>query len=102
MSGDAPQKPEGQKLSIKDPVSQEVLARLNELDTAKAGLARQNLMLDEEKVKLLGASRRIAAENQELFNKILTDRGIPPGTPVNIDPKSGEIRLQELVEGEGA
>lgn len=94
MAKDQEVRPPAQGLTPNDPVSQEELARLEELDKLKQGIANKNLDLDQEKIKLLGAAKRIDMEYQSAFDKILVDRGISPGTRVFIE-KNGRLRLNQ-------
>ncbi len=80
-------------MTLKDPVSQEERDLINKLDVAKAGIAEKNLQLDLEKVNLVAATRRIEAQYQEIFKKILIDRGLSIDTLIQIDLNSGQLRI---------
>lgn len=73
-----------ERLTINDPVSVEEMARIDQLDMARQGIANENLLLDQKKIQLLGAAKRVDAEYQRVFDQILVDRGLEPGTPVSI------------------
>lgn len=83
------------RLTVNDPVSREELDRITQLDAARAGIAEKNLLLDQEKVNLIAAARRLESEYKEAFNKILVERGLPTDTLININMKTGDIRLQQ-------
>jgi hypothetical protein len=88
---------EKKRLTIEDPVPREVLAEFQEIREAQLRLAEQNMFLDREKVRLLAANNKLDQQQQRLFETILVDRGIAPGTPVELDAGSGKLTLK----GEG-
>jgi len=86
---------EKKTLTLNDPLDTETLTRLTELDKAREGMAARNLFLDEEKVKIMAALRRVQMESDEIFMKIRVDRGVDPDRNVRIDLKSGKVTLEE-------
>lgn len=84
---------EARKLTINDPLTQETLKKLAQLTNQRLQIADQLLDLEQEKIKLMVASRQIDDEKQRLFAKELTDRGLPPNAPVEVDAKTGAISI---------
>jgi len=83
--------PEAKKLSPDDPVDAETLAKFGQLQTARMQCAERLLDLEQEKVRTLRAAASIDAERQRIFESILTNRGLAPNFPVEIDAKTGKI-----------
>lgn len=82
------------RLTLNDPVSKEEREYLQQLDMAKTGFAQKLLALELEKVNLIAASRRIENQTEEVFQKILVNRGQPADLAVNIDIDTGVIKVQ--------
>lgn len=97
---------ERKKLTVADPVTAEDLARFSELQAARIQIAERGLDLEQEKVRILRAASSVDTERQRLFEKILMERGLPPNAPIEVDGKSGLIKLvgdvgpSEALEGE--
>lgn len=81
------------KLSVQDPVSAEDLAKLGEIQGTRLQVAERLLELEQEKIRVLRAASNIDTERQRIFEKVLTERGLPPNAPVEIDAKTGKISL---------
>ena len=81
------------KLTVNDPVDAETLARIGELTGARYDVGDRMLDLEQAKVSLLVAAKQIDEEKAKLFNKILLERGLPPGTPIELDSTSGTIKV---------
>jgi len=86
---------EGQKLTLKDPVPPQILEQLSTLRNAKLQIAERMLELEQEKIHCLGAAKRLKDENQRIFTALLVERGLAPGTFVDLDPKTGLLSMQE-------
>lgn len=84
------------KKSVSDPVSPEDLARLAELQSARVQVAERMLDLEQEKVRTLRAASNIDTERQRLFERLLMERGLPPNAPVEIEAKTGVIKVLEV------
>lgn len=80
------------QLTINDPVTPEDLQRLAEVQGRRLEIADALLDLEQEKVRLLVQARQIDEQKNQLFGKIVTDRGLPQGFPVEIDAKSGLVK----------
>lgn len=96
---------EESKLTLQDPISSEVLEELGQLENTKNELAARNLWLDEEKVRILHASRKLRDQERRIYERCLIDRGLSPTTIVEIDrngyiilPKEPETADAEKVE----
>ncbi len=81
------------KLTIEDPVKREVLDQLDGLQEAMVQLGQQMLLLEEEKIRILASSRRVREQRQRIFENISVERGITPGTPVQIDASTGKLQI---------
>ena len=81
------------KLSLEDPVAPEVLQQLGQLQVARVELADRNVMLDNEKIQLLAAIKRVDDQKTRLFEAILVERGLAPRTEVEIDRRTGKLKL---------
>lgn len=87
------QEPETKKLGPGDPVDPGTMKKLAEIQTARVTFAEQLMDLEQEKVRILVGARQLDAERARTFDKILIDRGIPTGTPVEVDGQTGTIRV---------
>src|SRR5271166_5496102 len=83
------------KPTLDDPVGAEVLAKLHELQGVEVDAALQLMELEQTKISLLAADRRVKDERHRIFEKLLMDRGLPPNTPATIDAGSGKITLAQ-------
>lgn len=83
------------KLTVNDPVDGETLRRIGDLTGARYDVAERLLDLEQQKVTLLVTAKQIDEEKARLFNKILLDRGLPPGTPIELDAESGAITIHQ-------
>lgn len=81
--------------TIKDPVKAETLAKFGELDNARYELGFRLLEIEQERVRLLAAAHQVDQQRQRLFEEVLLERGLEPGTPVSINDKTGEIKILE-------
>lgn len=80
-------------LSPSDPVPPDVLAKFSELDSARYELGFRLLELEQERVRILAAAHQVDQQRQRLFEQVLIERGLEPGTPVSINDKTGELKL---------
>jgi len=83
------------RLTLEDPVTKEQMTQLAQLRDAKGMVAAQMLDLEQRKIQLLAAAKRIDEQNQRLFDGILVDRGLPPNTPVELDGPTGKLSLMQ-------
>lgn len=80
------------KLTINDPVDPETLKKFSDLREARMQIADNLINLENEKVRMMVAVRQIDNEKNRLFEKIIVERGLPIGFPVNIDGNTGAIK----------
>jgi hypothetical protein len=80
------------KLTLNDPVSPDDLQRLAELQHRRLDLGDTMLDLEQEKVKVLVQARQLDDQKSQLFTKLVTERGLPAGFPVEVDAKTGIIK----------
>ena len=85
--------PKPAKLSPADPVPAEVLVKFNELQGARQGIALELLGLEQERIRLLGMVHKVDTQEQRLFESVLMERGLPPTTQVELDSKTGLLRV---------
>lgn len=85
--------PNSKRLTVEDPIDPVILNRFGEMEGARMRLGAQLLEIEAEKVKIMVAARQIDVERQRLFEKVLSDRGVAPSTPVEIDSVTGKIRV---------
>ena len=81
------------RLTTEDPVSMEQLNRLRLLQESRLDVSDRFMTLEQEKVKLLAAARRIDEEKQRVFEGILLERGLAPDATVEIDAGTGKLKL---------
>ena len=93
---------ESKRLTVNDPIDQATMDRFGELETTRVRLATQLLDFEDEKIKIMVASRRIDEEKQRLFEKVLMERGLAPTTPVEIEASTGLIKVIRAPERQAA
>jgi len=81
------------KLTLNDPIASETLERFTKLGEAQHNLALQLLRLEQNKIRLLAAAHQLDEQEQRLFEKVLVERGLPPTAQVEIDTKTGILRV---------
>lgn len=81
------------KLTLDDPVGADTLEKLRELEGVEIDAAMQLMALEQTKIKLLAAGRRVEDERHRAFEKLLMERGLAPNTPATIDAGTGKITL---------
>lgn len=91
---------ETKKLTLDDPVDPETMQKLAELHDAKNKIANHLVDLENEKVRLLVACRQIDSERNRLFERVTTERGLPPGFPVTVEAESGKITANAKIPDE--
>lgn len=82
-----------QRLTTEDPVSMEQLNKLRLLQESRMDIADRFLTLEQEKVRLLAAARRVDEEKQRVFEGILMERGLAPDATVEIDAGTGKLKV---------
>jgi len=98
------------RLSPDDAVNGETLQQLRQLHDARLHLCERAVDLEQERIQALAAIKRLDDQKQRVFDAILVERGIPPQTQVEIDGRTGKLRVvsqpeppkeDEPVEAEG-
>ena len=84
-----------ERLDINTPIASEDLSRFSQLQMARLQIADRVLELEQEKIRAMRAAANVDTERQKLFEKVLADRGLPPNYPVEIDSKTGQIKIVE-------
>lgn len=85
---------ERKKLTVNDPVPPEVIQAFDHIEKARARIAIENMALDQRKIQLLAAAKKVDEQFQKLFDSILVERGLPLDTVVEIDDKTGVLTVQ--------
>lgn len=80
-------------LTLNDPVAKEVLIELGQLVLNKEQLALELLSLEQQKVRILSAAHQVDQRESKLFEQILVERGLPPNSAAEIDPKTGILKV---------
>jgi len=75
-----------------EPVGPEDLAALRELEAVRINLAVRLLGLEQEKVRVLAADRRVQGEQDGLIRRIASERGLGNAL-VEINPKTGAVEV---------
>lgn len=75
------------------PIGPEDLARLHELGAAEQNLREQLYDLELAKIPIWAAGKRIREEQDAVYRRIAVDRGLAAGTVLDINMKSGEVRV---------
>jgi hypothetical protein len=88
------------KLTLEDPVDPETLKKLSELRDARLQIADRLIDLENERVRMMVAVRQIDGEKNRIFERVLVERGLPPGFPVNIDGTSGKMNPMMAMPGQ--
>jgi len=81
------------QLTLNDPIDPVTLKRFDELQTLRVQLADKYLDLEQEKIRVMRAASNLDVERQRLFEAVLVARGLSPTHPVEIDAKTGTIKL---------
>lgn len=74
------------------PVSQEELAQLGNLQNGHIQVANRIVELELEKVQLLRTITALQGQKDRIIETILTERGLPKDTKVEISAQTGDIR----------
>ncbi len=88
------------RLTINDPVSQETVQQLRQIQSAQADLGLELLRLEQRKIQVLAVAKKLDEQHQRVFQAILVERGLEPSTPVELDGVSGKITLKKAPDAE--
>ena len=84
---------ENKKLSVNDPITPEMLNTLRTIEEGEGQIAHRFLELEHERVGLLVTSKNLRMERGKIFNLILSERGLPPNTIIEINDATGKITV---------
>lgn len=84
---------EEKKLTMEDPVSLEVLTKLQDMASHRGRLCEQYVDLENEKVRLQVAIRQLDQERARVFERLLVERGLDPTATVEIDAATGKVTV---------
>jgi hypothetical protein len=91
MESQMSQDPEKRDLKPNDPVDTETLEQFRRLQEARSRFADSLLSLEQEKIQILAAVKKVDDQSARLFEHCLIERGLPPTAKVSIDPRTGAI-----------
>ena len=84
---------EPRKLTLQDPVDAQTLGLIEKMQNMRVQLAERLLDLEQEKIRTLRAASNLDVERSRVFEEINVARGLAPGAPVEIDAKTGVVKL---------
>ncbi len=82
-------------LTPSDPVDVETLEQFRQLQEARARLADELLEVEQAKIRILHAVKRVDDQRNRLFEACLVSRGLAPDTSVEIDHRTGVITVRK-------
>lgn len=85
---------ETKRLTIDDPVSDEIREQFSTIEDAYTRIAVRLLQLEQEKITLLASAKRCVDERQTLFESVLIERGVSPSAHVRLDSDTGKLTLR--------
>jgi len=91
---------EKRPLTPDDPVETETLEQLRGLQEARQRFADSLLSMEQEKIQILAAVKKVDDQRNRLFQVCLVDRGMSPDTVVEIDARTGKIKVLDEDEPE--
>lgn len=89
---------EKRPLTVEDPVDTETLQQFRELQENRQRFADTLLSLEQDKIQLLAAVKKLDDQRNRLFESCLVDRGLAPNTKVEIDARTGKIIREPSTE----
>jgi hypothetical protein len=84
---------EDKRLTVDDPVDEATLSSLAKLREVRLAIGAQLIDTEMQKIQLLGSVKKIDEQNQRLFDAILTERGLPIGTVIELDGQTGKLKV---------
>lgn len=84
---------EPRHLTPDDPLTRDEIGQLNIVEDAYGQVARRLMGMELEKIQLLAAGRRLTEQKGALFDRILTERGLDPKTPCEVDERTHRLIL---------
>jgi hypothetical protein len=86
---------EKRPLTPDDPVDAQTLEQFRRLQEARQRCADSLLSLEQEKIQILAAAKKLDDQRTRLFEGCLVERGLAPDTAVEIDAKTGRILVSK-------
>jgi hypothetical protein len=93
---------EKRPLTSADPIDAETLQQFRSLQEARDRIAGNLLSMEQEKIQLLAAAKKVDDQRNRLFQNCLVERGLSPDTDVEIDAKTGKIKFSTTGNPEAA
>lgn len=87
---------EAKRLTLDDPVPPETIQKLRQVQEAQAAIAVEFINLEERKIQLLAGNKKLREQYGRVFEALLIERGLSPDTLVDLDGKTGKIRLSQV------
>jgi protein-tyrosine-phosphatase len=84
-----------QKKTIETPISREDLEEMARLQKIRSQIAEHLLELELERDRVKGSARGTEVKMNALFERILGERGLPQGFPIEVNASTGEITVVE-------
>jgi len=84
---------EKRPLTPEDPIDAETLQQFRSLQEARDQIAGNLLSMEQEKIQLLAAAKKVDDQRNRLFQNCLVERGIAPDTDVEVDARTGKIKF---------
>jgi hypothetical protein len=86
---------EKKSLTLSDPVDPETLEQFLRLQEARQRFADSYLSLEQEKIRILAAVKRIDDQRNRLFETCALERGVSPEARISIDARSGMLSVED-------
>ena len=83
------------RLTLEDPISRGTLDQFKQIHEARTKIALSLLQLEQNKINLLGAAKRLDEQQRRLFEAALVERGVDPGTAIDIDANTGLMHRRD-------
>jgi hypothetical protein len=84
---------ESKRLTPNDPVPMDTLQAFGHIEDARVRIALEILGVEQRKVQLLAAAKKVDEQHTRLFETILVERGLSPKTRVDIDSRTGALKV---------
>jgi len=86
---------EAKRLTLDDPIPPETLTYFQKIMDARADIGIELLSLEEKKITLLAANKKLQEQHSRLFQGILMERGLPPTTMAQLDGRTGKLIIMQ-------
>lgn len=82
------------RLTVDDPVSQETIQAFRQIQAAQADVSVELMMLEQRKIQLMAAFKKLQEQHDRTFQGVLVERGLPPNTAAELEGKTGRLILK--------